>query len=85
MKLAADCKWRRLRRWVNAMERKERAFVLEANPGFVTEYHARRHDVFKAVQLVMDAENRRARKKRTRLNAIVSAYAVEMQIGGESP
>lgn len=60
MKLTADYKWRRLRRWVN--ERYASESKVKWNRAASYEAHVRAQ-VFHAVLLVMDAENRRAAAK----------------------
>lgn len=61
MRSAANYKWARLRRWVN--DRKRNADKHVNLPTGRHCYHSARAEVFRAVLLVMDMENRRARKR----------------------
>lgn len=63
MKLTADYKWRRLRRWLNDVH--SRAIRNSKNPQLAYHWRAEiaRAGAFKATLLVMDAENRRAATK----------------------
>ena len=65
MKLSTDYKWRRLRRWVKEQRDHEAAKVPQQSWTADAAYHRNRLDVFKAVLIVMDMENRRARKRKS--------------------
>ena len=58
-----DYKWRRLRAWVTERQAHEAILCATRTMSSAKAYHENRRDVFTAVLLVMDAENRRARKR----------------------
>lgn len=62
MKLTTEYKWRRLRAWLKdrAADAKRQK---ETGPALNYCYHDAREGAFKAALIVMDAENRRARKR----------------------
>ena len=58
----AEYKWRRLRAWVRDRLQNAEAGAKSRTMSMSVRYHEHRAEAFKAVLIVMDMENRRARR-----------------------